>query len=374
MSPRILIVSDVTSPGGVSVYLSQLSQAAQDNGWTATVLLDEDPRADVVEHFLVRQGYPVPRRAHLRRDRLLDQEIAAHFAAVLTNCRPDVVHAVLGSPRSLLVPREVCLEHGIPLVMTEQYIARDLAISADVRARISRIYRRASAVIFVSKENERIARASFGFFATHGIVIPNAVTLQRAADPRRQRGSRKVLCVARLTHQKGVDVLIRAASLLTTRQVKVRVAGDGPLLSELEALVVQHGISKSNFRILGWREDVPFLLTAHDLFVAPSRSEGQPFALLEALSAGLPCIATAVSGIPEALGGGGYGDLVPPDDPNALAAAIDRFFQNPDRLWTKTNAASRHLRRYFDLANNTKSVMSIWKGRIISQAPHKQYD
>ena len=116
-----------------------------------------------------------------------------------------------------------------------------------------------------------------------------------------------VLAVGARVHHKGHDVLAAAARRLPG--VDVGVAGDGPIQPE-------------GLRLLGTREDVPALRRGCRVFVMPSRSEGLGLAAIEALQAGVPVVASAVGGLPEAVGDAGI--LVPPGDPVALADAIRR--------------------------------------------------
>jgi glycosyltransferase involved in cell wall biosynthesis len=116
-----------------------------------------------------------------------------------------------------------------------------------------------------------------------------------------------VLAVGARVHHKGHDVLADAASRLPG--VDIGVAGDGPL-------------RPSGLRLLGPRDDVPALLAAAQVFVHPSRTEGLGMALVEALQAGVPVVASEVGGIPEVVGDTAI--LVPPEDPAALADALRR--------------------------------------------------
>jgi glycosyltransferase involved in cell wall biosynthesis len=137
-----------------------------------------------------------------------------------------------------------------------------------------------------------------------------------------------VLAVARLAKQKGLDTLLAAAALwrdLRPRPLVV-IAGDGPLAGALAGLGRDVG---ADARFIGWRDDVPALLAAADVFVLPSRWEGQPLALQEALRAGRPVVATDVGGV-RALTGDQAALLVPPGDPAALAAAVRRVLREPE--------------------------------------------
>ncbi len=129
------------------------------------------------------------------------------------------------------------------------------------------------------------------------VLIPNAVELSPAAPDARARlrawlqvppGAALVLAVGRLNAEKGQSLLLQAVPAVLRRfpQTVFALAGDGPLHEELEEQAVQMGIA-GRVRFLGVRQDVPDLLSAADLFVLPSRSEGMPNALLEAMAAGV---------------------------------------------------------------------------------------
>jgi glycosyltransferase involved in cell wall biosynthesis len=129
----------------------------------------------------------------------------------------------------------------------------------------------------------------------------------------------------RLSEWKGVGTIVKAASLMDTELADFLIAGDGPQRLELEEEVARLGL-QDRFRVLGYihPHEVPSFLQNLEVFVFPSRSEGLPNALLEALACGLPCISSNVGGIPDILGEDG-GIMVPPDDPEALADAMLRM-------------------------------------------------
>ena len=142
-----------------------------------------------------------------------------------------------------------------------------------------------------------------------------------------------VLTVGRLASPKGHTYLLDAIHKIRQQWTQVRfvLAGDGPLRKELEAQAQQLGI-QDHVRFLGKRDDVPDLLGIADLFVLPSISEGLPVALLEAMSTGLPVIATQLEGI-SSIQTLGHPDvpvylLVPPADSDALTDAIIRMLSD----------------------------------------------
>ncbi len=132
-----------------------------------------------------------------------------------------------------------------------------------------------------------------------------------------------VLACGELTEVKGHEWLVRAARLMAQVRpdVLVAIAGDGPLHGHLQSLAISLGIT-SNVRFLGFRRDIPGLLSAADIFVMPSLSEGLPLAILEAMAAGVPVVATAVGGVPELIRPGDTGWLVQPRNEDELARAL----------------------------------------------------
>jgi len=150
-----------------------------------------------------------------------------------------------------------------------------------------------------------------------------------------------LIMVARLHPQKGLARLFAAMrDILHERpEARLLLVGDGPLRVSLRKQVEDFGMAE---RVLfaGGREDVPSLLWAADVFVLPSLREGMPNAVLEAMAAGLPVVATRVGGTPECVADGESGLLVPPDDSHALAHAVLRLLGSA-RMRARLGAAAR---------------------------------
>lgn len=151
---------------------------------------------------------------------------------------------------------------------------------------------------------------------------------QRGRELRAEFGvdgeTRLVLAVGRLAPQKDYPTLVGAAA--RTRKALFLVAGEGPLRGGLQALI---DARDAPVRLLGARDDIPDLLASADAFVMCSTWEARPLALQEALTAGVPSVATAVGGIPGLVGEAAV--LVPPADPAALAEALADVLESPGR-------------------------------------------
>jgi glycosyltransferase involved in cell wall biosynthesis len=157
-----------------------------------------------------------------------------------------------------------------------------------------------------------------------------------------------LLCVCRLEPQKGVDVAIRA--LADIPDAHLVVLGEGPQRAELEQL------GSDRVHLLGRVPDVAAWLRRADVLVHPARWEGFGLALLEAMLASLPVVATRVSSIPEIVVDGETGLLVPPDDPSALAAAVNLVLADPGGYGERGRARARAEFSVARMADRTLAV------------------
>jgi glycosyltransferase involved in cell wall biosynthesis len=174
------------------------------------------------------------------------------------------------------------------------------------------------------------------------VHIPNGIdTNKYRPDPDRRpdpnRAERNILCVARLQYPKGIDVLLHAWARMMDAPSQWRaylkpnlcLIGEGPLRPQLERIVQGLGIQDS-VEFLGLRKDVTDLLQRSWGFVMPSRWEGMPNALLEAMACGLPSVATRVSGSEDIVLNEINGLLVEPEQPAELAQALRRIIEDTD--------------------------------------------
>lgn len=188
--------------------------------------------------------------------------------------------------------------------------------------------RSCAAVVAVSKDVQTSV-LSLGVAEDRVHVIPNPVAFP-ATITTSQRSRRTILTVASLKLLKGVDVALAAAAQLRDLHFEWTIVGEGPERKRLEELARELGVS-DRVRFAGFQRDPRPFYAAADLFVLPSRAEGFSLALVEAMGAGLPVVATRCAAIIEAHVSGGAGELVPVDDANAIATAVRSLLANPAR-------------------------------------------
>jgi glycosyltransferase involved in cell wall biosynthesis len=313
-------------------------------GGAERLLVDAAPHVDR-DRFEVECAYLLPWKDHLAADlraagvptRCLDVRRAWNPAwprrlrSVLRDGRFDVVHAHLPSAGvgARVAARGMGAER--PAVVYTEHNTWD-RYRPLTRRMNARTYGGNDAVIAVS---EGVAASiAPGGRAVPVTVIPNGVDaagLRRCALPRAEARASLgvgsdgpvVGTVGGITAKKGHVGLVRAARAVADEYPGVRFVFVGlpidpePVRSEISRLGLEESVV-----LAGYRPDAATLMPAFDVYCLPSRFEGMPVSLLEAMALGLPSVATAVGGVPEVITDGEDALLVPPDDPDALAAAV----------------------------------------------------
>jgi glycosyltransferase involved in cell wall biosynthesis len=245
---------------------------------------------------------------------------------------PAVVHSFHGFPFHAFQPLPVrraliTIERRLGAI-TDYFLTDGTVVAADaVRLKIAppdRIRAIASpidnGIAPATPETRRRARAALGIPA----------------------GARVVGTAARLDHQKSPLDMVEAIAALGQPDVHMVWIGDGHLRSRTERLIERKGLT-GRFLLLGDRADVPELLPAFDVFAMSSLYEGLPCAVVEAMTAGIPVVATAVNSVPEIVISGRTGLLARPRDPASLSRALAYMLEHPDDGARMAEAARAHI-------------------------------
>jgi glycosyltransferase involved in cell wall biosynthesis len=201
---------------------------------------------------------------------------------------------------------------------------------------------------------------------THGIPLDEVRRVRSERDAVRHElgvGEDEVLVgtVANYVEKKDYPNLLEAARLVADRCANARfcAVGQGPLAEDVQAL--REKLELSDVVLLpGYRPDAVRVMAASDVFVLASRFEGLPVALMEALGLGLPVVATAVGGVPEAIEDGVQGRLVPPGRPDLLADALEELVADPDRRAAMAAAAVARADD-FDAARAVRRIEDVYR-------------
>jgi glycosyltransferase involved in cell wall biosynthesis len=168
---------------------------------------------------------------------------------------------------------------------------------------------------------------------------------------------------ARLTRQKGIDVLVEAVRAMVEQgqELEVCIAGRGR-----DEAALRQAAQGLPVRFLGWTAEPRGFLAGVDVFCQPSRLEALPLALLEAMAEGLPCVATDVGDVRVRLGGAV--DLVPPEDPEALATALTALLEDADRRSALGRAARAFAETRLDASDMAAETYGVLRSALRATA------
>lgn len=293
-----------TSTGGTGAHVRMLAAGLGERGIAVTVAGPGRTTATLGSAFTAVEFGDRPRPSDAKAIWTLRKILCGATG-------PDVVHAHGMRAGALAASALTATARRPRLVVTVHNAPPDGGGAARlVYLALERVVaKRADVVLAVSPDLERRMRAAGARQVARAVVpapLPATDNSNKRVAPGSDRrsaddGRPLVLAVGRLAPQKGFATLIDAASAWQDRTPRPRllIAGDGPLKAELEARAKARNVDAE---FPGHRDDIPELLARASVFVMPSRWEGQPLALQEALRAGVPIVASAVGGIPELTG------------------------------------------------------------------------
>jgi len=371
---RVLHVMEATI-GGTRRHLVDLARGQQRAGLevhvAAASLRVADFERDLAE--LERAGVGVTRIPMLRAVApLADRRHASELRALLRRLRPGIVHT--HSSKAGVLGRWASLREGIGArVHTPHTFAFLFAgmFGAGRRALYRRVERwlaqRTQRVIAVSQDEARTIRESGVVPAERLRVVENGIDPRpfAAARPlaRAELGLRDdaplFLTAGLLNLAKGQDLLLEALAAPGLERLQLALAGEGELRPELEARAAAFG---GRVRLLGFRADMPALLASADAYVLPSRWEGLPYVLLEAMAAARPIVATPVDGARELVRRSGCGRIADAVSPAALAAELRALLALPAAEREHMGAAGRAcVEQHYTLERMLEGTLAVYR-------------
>ena len=342
---RVLLVADSLDIGGAERHVAILARLLRHRGHEVSIACAS---GGTLAADLPASGVSVHALGEGRIKRRADASYRTWLRRLVVRLAPDIVHAHMHA--SAVATAAAIEDLSVPLVITEHSEAtwRDAGAWND----IARACRRAQAVIGVSQRiaDQLLERTRLEPERVH--VIHNSVPLPqqwRRIMMRRHFRTRNVVgVVARLLPEKGVDVFLHAAARVVEELPDscFAIVGDGPERRRLEEVADELGI-RARVGFLGERCDAALIMRRFDVLCVPSRSEGTPLVVLEAMASGTPMVATCAGGIPEQLRDGHEALLVVPGDSDALAAATVRLLRHRLLAMRLSRAARRRAQRLF---------------------------
>jgi glycosyltransferase involved in cell wall biosynthesis len=348
---KVVHVHRIRGIGGSERHLLALLPALAERGVDVSFVGLDDP-AGVLEPFYAELTVPYER---LAAPRDIDPRLAGSLARTLKRVRADVVH-------THLVHADVygALARGVRLVSTKhnpdpfrigpfRFVERTLAA-------------RASRVIAISEVVRRFSVEEVGLPAAKLETVHYGLDELPAAwgenPPLALEDGPVVLAVCRLAPQKGLDTAVGALPALPG--ARLLVLGEGPERAALTSLAADLCVG-DRLLLPGRVGDVAALYRRADVLVHPARWEGFGLAMLEAMLAGKPVVAAQAGSAPELVEDGHTGLLVPVDDPEALARAVDSLLADPARRELMGAAGRERARSEFSVARMADRTLSVYE-------------
>jgi glycosyltransferase involved in cell wall biosynthesis len=328
IAPRIVYVINSLDLGGAEGHVLRVAQGLQRKGWDTTIfcLSRRGALIDAAESSGIKVSGPLSHAS---------SSVRMIWAVVpllryLRQTRPNVVATYLTA--SDVVGSVAARLMGADRVVTSRrYLHSYRGLKRSLYRLGMFVSDRCSDHVIAVSDAVRLQAIAEGTVPTKITRVHNAVCVPsvRGRVAGSLPGSPVIGTVGHLHPDKGYDQLIEIVPAVLDRfpHAQFVVVGEGGQRTELERRVWELGI-QSNVTFLGERRDVPLLLREFDIFVFPSLREGMPNALLEAMAAGLPVVASGVGGILEVVRDGENGIVVPPGSPEALVAALLRLWSD----------------------------------------------
>ncbi len=374
---RILIINSEYPPigGGAGNASAHLSRALARMGQEVTVLtarFGELPHEEMDGDVRVLRA-PAMRR-HADRSKPLEQFSfifggLAKAIPLAKHWRPDACIAFFGVP-SGPVALGLKLAYKIPYLVSLRggdvpgFRPYDFALyHALMRPLIRLVWRRAAAVVANSQGLRQLAQSVDQRVEIR--VIPNGVQAGNYSANGRAWSPPHLLLVGRVVYQKGIDLLLDALAPLRGSAWTLSIAGDGPLMSKLKEQAAQLGLAE-RVHFLGWQNPAQLveLYRRANLFVYPSRHEGMPNAVLEAMASSLPVIASAIAGNEELVVPDDTGLLVPTEDSKALSDALKSLLSDTARRAQMGAAGRQRVEQGYTWENVARQYLDLLESAL----------
>lgn len=280
------------------------------------------------------------------------------------------LHAHFGT-QATTVARQAAIFADITYTFTAH--AKDIYFQYEESTELGQKMRDASATVTVSDYNLAYLREQYGDDAKSAVRIYNGMDLRKFPYQPFTQNNRHILSVGRLVAKKGFSVLLDALAILKQREVSMHctLVGDGglrgQLLEQIERLNIQDVVDMVG--PMPQAEIIKFMKSAN-MMIAPSvisedgDRDGLPTVLLESMALGTPVISTQVAGIPELVQDGVTGLCVPPNDPEALANAIERLLDDPELCKTLSLNSRALIESEYDEDKNVAVLQQLFSAAI----------
>jgi len=373
--PTLFFLNDAHAPGGAETYQTHLAAECSKRGITVRLCMPNHPSLDPWARELRRSGAAVSQGLSLFGWMInLARHSRNRNAIVHLNGSWNGSFSLHLAAAKMLGMSVVITEHSIPVVPTPGAGLRRLA-PWRIKHQIRRLRKHiqwlwADQIIVVSRsERERLTK-DYGLPKSQCVAIPNGVDcevfrpdLQAGRKIREKLGIGEQLVVGsvgRLDDKKGYHLLIQAAAALKHTDITVLLVGDGPQRDRLAQQAWELEI-EDKVHLPGWRDDVPSFLNAMDIFALPSEAEALPFSILEAMSAGIPVVATDVGGVRELVRDRITGYIIPRGNIEQLITRLRELIEFPQLREAIGRKGREHVKTHYSQEAMLDKTLAIYE-------------
>ena len=345
-SPERLIVGQITHARNFNGIPVSYRKGGVENPFVAELTALKIPHLELTEHFTG------------------DLTTAIRLAAMIRQYRPTLIvtHEYKSNFYGYLASRITGVPH---LIHYHGATAEDVKVK--LYNAIDRwVLRRTQGIVTVSSETKRRLVAA-GVEESKINVVINAVPDSAFEKVRYEyeefdESLPFAVCAGRLSHEKGVDILVEALALLkkSGAQLNCLIYGEGPEEERIKSLIDHHGLGESA-KLVGFQKDLRGPFGAMAFLIIPSRSEGFPLVLLEAWAQAAPVVATPVGGLPDLIADNENGMLAKAAEPKALADAIGRALKTPDFKTRCGQAGARLVKEKYNFEIQVERLEEIYE-------------
>jgi glycosyltransferase involved in cell wall biosynthesis len=367
-SLRIVHICKVKGIAGAERHLLTLLPAQKAAGDDVRLIVLEEPTVPV-PRFLAEVAARGIDLDVVRTSHHLDPSLTQKLTDRLRRQSPDVVHTHL--VHADVYGLRAAGRAGITATVSSRHDNNPFRRRAVMRWITRHSMRNARCVVAISNALAGFVRDVEGVDNAPIISIPYGLDPVEVNQARQIEARATLGCpdgrilvgvVGRLIRQKGMDVALDAFARIRGRHrdAMLVIVGEGPLRQALQQRADELGL-RPQVKFAGWVDNAQTIMPAFDLMLMPSRWEGLGLAALEAMSCARPLIASNVDALPEIVVDGTTGFLVPPDDADALAAAMEAYLGRPEAAAAAGEAARRRVIECFSVARMERATREVYQ-------------
>ncbi|MGH2351679.1 MAG: glycosyltransferase family 4 protein [Chloroflexota bacterium] len=374
---RILHVITSLARGGAQMHLLELMRGQKRRGHTLELAYFKDQ--EMVEDFLPVAGYPFP----LGMENLASAALLGRLWGLVSAVKPDVLHTHLlkadayGAVVGRFGPARVTIasKHNDEAALRRPWVARlhGWLSRWDDRVIVNSDHVGRYVVETGRVPAEKIRRIYYGISMDRPLALAESQVREIRREFELPAHGPFLLSVGRLDPQKGHPYLIEAMRAVGRRLPDARLVvvgapqqGNEEYVARIRAMAAEADLV-GTIVFAGQRHDVPRLMAACDVFVLASLWEGFGLVFAEAMAAGKPVVGTRVSAVPEVVLDGETGLLVPPEDPDALAAAIIRLCEDLAERRRLGNNGYQRVRQHFTASRMVGETIAVYREALAEQ-------